>query len=190
MSFSDYIMRILLPKGFKIPTDMEPYEGSIGPQEDLDSFKSRITLAGAFDPIKCTTFLIMLKKAALKWFNSLPLRSINGFSDLSSQFLAYFTTRRFKPKLCLAYQEYSSTKESHSNITSSVSMRRHYQWKSWRLKLQYLPSATGSSLAPSMIHYPSSQQGLWTKSKLGPRSTYIWKRYRKPRQTQEKIMVL
>ena len=40
----------------------------------------------------------MLKKAALKWFNSLPSRSICKFSNLQSRFLAHFTTHRFKPK--------------------------------------------------------------------------------------------
>ena len=40
----------------------------------------------------------MLKKATLKWFNSLPSRSINKFLDLQSHILTYFTTRLFKPK--------------------------------------------------------------------------------------------
>ena len=40
-----------------------------------------------------------LEKVALKWFNSLPPRSISRFSELSSLFLAYFPTRKFKPKL-------------------------------------------------------------------------------------------
>ena len=40
-----------------------------------------------------------MKKAALKWFNSLPSISICKFSDLQSCFLAHFTTRKFKPKL-------------------------------------------------------------------------------------------
>ena len=85
-------MSIKLLEGFKTFTDMELYEGSTDPQKHMDAFKSRMTLAEASNLIKCMAFLITLKKAALKWFNSLPLRFINKFSDPSSQFLAYFTT--------------------------------------------------------------------------------------------------
>ena len=86
------------PKGFKPPSDMEPYDGSSDPYEHIDAFKSRMALAGVSDPIKCRAFPITLKKAVLKWFNLLPSRSINRFSDLSSLFLAHFTTKKFKPK--------------------------------------------------------------------------------------------
>ena len=98
MSFFDYIMSVQPPKGFKPPTDMDPYDGSIDPQEHLDIFKSIMALAEAFDPVKCRAFLITLKKVALKWFNSLSLRSINRFSDLSSIFFVHFITQKFKPK--------------------------------------------------------------------------------------------
>ena len=36
-------MNIPLPKGFKPPTDIEPYEGTINSQEYLDAFRSRMT---------------------------------------------------------------------------------------------------------------------------------------------------
>ena len=99
MPFSEYIMSVKLPRRFKPSTDMEPYDGSSDPQEHMDAFKSRMALAGASDPMRCRAFPITLKKAALKWFNSLPSRSICKFSDLQSHFLAHFMTRRFKPKL-------------------------------------------------------------------------------------------
>ena len=96
--FSDYIMETQPPKGFKPLSDMEPYDESSDPQEYMDAFKSRMVLAGASDPVKCRPFPITLKKVVLKWFNSLAPRSINQFSDLSSLFLAHFTTKKFKPK--------------------------------------------------------------------------------------------
>ena len=71
MPFSDYIMSVKLPRGFKPPTDMEPYDGSSDPQEHMDAFKSRMALAEASDPVRYRAFPITLKKAALKWFNSL-----------------------------------------------------------------------------------------------------------------------
>lgn len=98
MPYSDYIMSFSLSKGFKPPTDMEPYDGSADPQKHMNAFKSRMTLVRASDPVTCRAFPIRLKKAALKWFNVLPSRSINKFSDPSCQFLAHFTTRRFNPK--------------------------------------------------------------------------------------------
>ena len=79
MPFFDYIMSILFPKGFKLPISMELYEGSTDSQEHLDAFKSKMILARASDPIKYRAFPIMLKKAVLRWFNSLPLRSISKF---------------------------------------------------------------------------------------------------------------
>ena len=70
MPFSDYIMGVQLPKGFKPPSDLEPYDGSTNPQEHMDAFKSRVALVGASNPVKCQAFSITLKKVALKWFNS------------------------------------------------------------------------------------------------------------------------
>ena len=99
MPFSDYIMSIKLPRGFKCPTDMKPYGRSTDPEEHMDAFKFRMALARVSDLVRCTDFLITLKKATLKWFNSLPSRSINKFSNLKSYFLTHFTTHRFKPKL-------------------------------------------------------------------------------------------
>ena len=82
MPFLEYIMSMKLSRGFKPPTDMEPYDGSFDPQEHMDTFKSKMALAGASDPVRCRAFPITLKKAALKWYNSLPSRSICKFSDL------------------------------------------------------------------------------------------------------------
>ena len=96
--FSDFIMQTQPPKGFKPPSDMETYDGSTDPQEHMDAFKSRMALARVSDLVRCRAFPITLKKATLKWFNSLPPRSMNQFSDLASIFLAHFTTKRFKLK--------------------------------------------------------------------------------------------
>ena len=93
MPFSDYIMSVKLPRGFKPLTDMKPYDWSSNSQEHMDAFKSKMALAGASDPVRCRVFSIMLKKATLKWFNYLPSRSINKFSDLQSRFPAHFITQ-------------------------------------------------------------------------------------------------
>ena len=87
------------PKKVQAPTNLESYEGSMVPQEHMDAFKYRMTLARASDLIKFRAFPITLKKMALKWFNSLPLRSINKFSDLASQFLAIFHYYKVQAKI-------------------------------------------------------------------------------------------
>lgn len=53
MPFFDYIVGVSLPKEFKPASDMEPYDESTNSQEHMDTFKSRIILAGASDPVKC-----------------------------------------------------------------------------------------------------------------------------------------
>ena len=98
MPFLEYIMSVKLPRGFKPSNDMEPYDRSSDPKKHMDTFKSRMALAGASNLVRCRAFPIMLKNTALKWFNSLPSRSICKFSDLQSHFLAHFTTCRFKLK--------------------------------------------------------------------------------------------
>ena len=84
MPFFNYIIGVPLSKWFNPPSDLEPYDGSINPQEHMDAFKSRMTVAKVPNLVKCRAFPITVKKVALKWFNSLPLRSIERFSDLSS----------------------------------------------------------------------------------------------------------
>ena len=54
--FSNYIMSVKLLKGFKPPTDMEPYDESTDPQEYMGVFKSRMALVGAYDPVRCRAF--------------------------------------------------------------------------------------------------------------------------------------
>ena len=98
MPFSEYIISVKLPRGFKPPIDMKPNDGNSDPQEHTNAFKSRMALAGALDLVRSRIFSITLKEAALKWFNSLPSRSIYKFLDLQSRFLAHFMTRKFKPK--------------------------------------------------------------------------------------------
>ncbi|MED6219596.1 hypothetical protein PIB30_037214 [Stylosanthes scabra] len=61
-----------LPKKFKYPTDLEPYDGSSDPKHHLDAFDNRMHPG-----------------------------SIKSFSDLSGGFLKNFTTRRRLPKTCL-----------------------------------------------------------------------------------------
>ena len=66
------------PKSFQALVRHEALQQRTDPQEHMDAFKLRMALAGVLDPVKCQAFPITLKKATLKWFNSLPPRSIKS----------------------------------------------------------------------------------------------------------------
>lgn len=91
LPFFEEIMATVLPPRFKEPTDIEGYDDRMDPQDHFNAFNSHLYQSGAMDTIKCKASLITLKKLALKWFNTLPPRSIVRFAYVSSRFLAYFT---------------------------------------------------------------------------------------------------
>ncbi|MED6163608.1 hypothetical protein PIB30_081643 [Stylosanthes scabra] len=55
-SFSPQILAKELPKKFRCPTEMEPYDGITDPQHHLDAFWNRIVLVNASDAIQCKAF--------------------------------------------------------------------------------------------------------------------------------------
>ena len=95
--FSEDIMRAKVPKNFKSP-DMDLYDGTTDPKHHLSNFKSRMYLADASDATRCKAFLTTLSKAAMKWFDSLPPRSVTSFEDLSRKFLMRFSIKKDKVK--------------------------------------------------------------------------------------------
>ncbi|XP_072077906.1 uncharacterized protein [Arachis hypogaea] len=74
---------------------MDLYDGTTDPKHHLSNFKSRMYLADASDATCCKTFPT---KAAMKWFDSLPLRSVTSFDDLSWKFLMRFSIQKDKVK--------------------------------------------------------------------------------------------
>ncbi|XP_016192818.1 uncharacterized protein LOC107633732 [Arachis ipaensis] len=95
--FSEDIMRAKVPKNFKSP-DMDLYDGTTDPKHHLSNFKSWMYLADAFDATRCKAFPTTLTKAAMKWFGSLPPRSVSSFDDLSRKFLIRFSIQKDKVK--------------------------------------------------------------------------------------------
>ena len=90
-------MRAKVPRNFRSP-DMDLYDGTTDPKHHLSNFKSRMYLADASDATRCKAFPTTLSKAAMKWFDSLPLRSITSFEDLSRKFLMRFSIQKDKVK--------------------------------------------------------------------------------------------
>ncbi|XP_015945432.1 uncharacterized protein LOC107470549 [Arachis duranensis] len=90
-------MRTKVPRNFKSP-DMDLHDGTTDPKHHLNNFKSRMYLADAFDDTRCKAFPTTLTKAAMKWFDSLPPRSVTSFNDLSHKFLMRFSIQKDKVK--------------------------------------------------------------------------------------------
>ncbi|XP_015956200.1 uncharacterized protein LOC107480559 [Arachis duranensis] len=90
-------MRAKVSRNFKSP-NMDLYDGTTDPKHHLSNFKSRMYLADAFDATRCKAFPTTLTKAAMKWFDSLPPRSVTSFDDLSRKFLMQFSIQKDKVK--------------------------------------------------------------------------------------------
>ncbi|XP_057739667.1 uncharacterized protein LOC130956665 [Arachis stenosperma] len=89
-------MRAKVPRNFKSP-DMDLYDGTTDPKHH-SNFKNRMYLADAFDVTRCKAFPTTLTKAAMKWFDSLPPRSVTSFDNLSRKFLMRFSIQKDKVK--------------------------------------------------------------------------------------------
>ncbi|MED6126348.1 hypothetical protein PIB30_077587 [Stylosanthes scabra] len=62
--FSSHILAEELPKKFRCPVEIEPYDGTTDPKHHLDAFENRMLLVNASDAIQCKVFTITLKKDA------------------------------------------------------------------------------------------------------------------------------
>ncbi|XP_015959085.1 uncharacterized protein LOC107483001 [Arachis duranensis] len=90
-------MKAKVPRNFKSP-DMDRYDGTIDPKHHFSNFKSRRYLADVSDATRCKAFPMTLTKAAMKWFDSLPPKSVTSFEDLSCKFLMRFSIQKDKIK--------------------------------------------------------------------------------------------
>ncbi|XP_057721038.1 uncharacterized protein LOC130935349 [Arachis stenosperma] len=90
-------MRAKVPRNFKSP-EMNLYDGTTYPKHHLSNFKSRMYLADTSDATRCKAFPTTLSKAAMKWLDSLPPRSVTSFEDLSRKFLMRFSIQKDKVK--------------------------------------------------------------------------------------------
>ncbi|XP_015963927.1 uncharacterized protein LOC107487744 [Arachis duranensis] len=88
-------MRAKVRRSFK-SLDMDLYDGTTDPKHHLSNFKSWMYLADASDATRCKAFPTTLTKAAMKWFDSLPPRSVTSFDDLLQKFLMRFSIQKDK----------------------------------------------------------------------------------------------
>ncbi|XP_072081052.1 uncharacterized protein [Arachis hypogaea] len=95
--FMEEIMKAKVPNNFKTP-DMDLYDGTTNPRHHLSNFKSRMYLADASDATCCKAFPTTLTNATMKWFDSLPPRSVTCFDNLVRKFLTRFYIQKDKVK--------------------------------------------------------------------------------------------
>ncbi|XP_015934896.1 uncharacterized protein LOC107460979 [Arachis duranensis] len=90
-------MREKVPRNFNGP-DIDFYDGTTDPKHHLSNFKSGMYLADASNATRCKAFSTTLTKAAMKWFDTLPPRSVTSIDDLSRKFLIRFSIQKDKVK--------------------------------------------------------------------------------------------
>ncbi|XP_057745321.1 uncharacterized protein LOC130963190 [Arachis stenosperma] len=81
---------------------MDFYDRTTDPKHHLSNFKSQMYLADASDVTRCKAFPTTLTKAAMKWFDSPPPRSVTSFDDLSQKFFMRFSIHKDKVKHTLS----------------------------------------------------------------------------------------
>ncbi|XP_058185641.1 uncharacterized protein LOC131302865 [Rhododendron vialii] len=69
---------------------LETFNGSTGPLDHLETYKSLMHLQAVPDEVMCRAFPVTLKGSARAWFNKLPPGSIRNFKELSTSFVSYF----------------------------------------------------------------------------------------------------
>ncbi|GKV30944.1 hypothetical protein SLEP1_g39705 [Rubroshorea leprosula] len=87
------IVREPYPTGFRIP-QLETYDGTKDPDDHLHAFYSCMQAQNASDALMCKIFPSTLRGNARTWYYSLPSRSINSYTELSSAFATKFSSRR------------------------------------------------------------------------------------------------
>jgi len=92
--FTERIMKVQMPREFKIVAAIELYDGTADPLEHMDEFQTAMTFQGKKEAVICRAFPLMLKKVARQWFASLPRNSIDNWHDLSEKFKLHFTSSK------------------------------------------------------------------------------------------------
>jgi hypothetical protein len=92
--FTPAIMNFDMPPNFKFAVQIDPYDGTIDPQDHVEIFQQTMVFQGAKEPVIRRAFPLTLKAAARRWFPSLPARSITGWKALKDKFISNFTSSK------------------------------------------------------------------------------------------------
>jgi hypothetical protein len=92
--FNPAIMNFDMPANFKFAVQIDPYDGTTGPQDHVEVFQQTMIFQGAKEPVICRAFPLTLKAAAQRWFSSLLAGSIAGWKALKDKFVSNFTSKK------------------------------------------------------------------------------------------------
>ncbi|GKV30660.1 hypothetical protein SLEP1_g39449 [Rubroshorea leprosula] len=81
------------PVGFRIP-QLETYDGTKDPDDHLHAFYSCMQAQNTSDALMCKIFPSTLRGNARTWYYSLPSRSINSYTEMTSALATKFSSRR------------------------------------------------------------------------------------------------
>ena len=76
-------MRVKVSSKFKLPLQLEVYEGQMDPMDHLDSYENLMMLQRVLGEVMCRDFSTTLREPARSWFKKLSPRTINSFGYLS-----------------------------------------------------------------------------------------------------------
>ena len=112
-----HILSYKPPCGF-VTLSFSMYNGSFDPYDHMWHFNQAMILNAGDDCLLCKVFLASLRGLALAWFQKLPWRSINSFSELWATFVSqYLCSVKLKGNISSLQTIFKREDESIYNFT-------------------------------------------------------------------------
>ncbi|GJW78580.1 reverse transcriptase domain-containing protein [Tanacetum coccineum] len=92
--FTSRISNFRSSRKTRMPNNVKTYDGTGDPEDHLKVFQSAAQVEHWAMPTWCHMFNSTLIGSARVWFDELPAKSIDGYKDLKTAFLAYFMQQK------------------------------------------------------------------------------------------------
>jgi hypothetical protein len=89
LPFTQRVLSYPLPSKFKVPS-IPLYDGTTDHMEHLEMFRAHVALREVPNEIACRAFPLTLTGSGREWFTSIPLNTIDNFTNLAKHFLTHF----------------------------------------------------------------------------------------------------
>jgi hypothetical protein len=99
--FTQQVLSYPMPSKFKVPS-VPPYDGTADYIEHLELFRAHVAFRGVPNEIACKAFPLTLTGLAREWFTSIPLNTIDNFTNLAKHFLTHFISTHMR-KMPVSY---------------------------------------------------------------------------------------
>jgi hypothetical protein len=90
LCFTQRVRRTRVPKGFKLPHDLQKYDGSQEPRLWLLDYLQAVQILGGTRATTMQSLQLHLTGAAWSWLSTLPNDSIGSWGELENQFARNF----------------------------------------------------------------------------------------------------